>query len=115
MERTPEEIKEYQKQLGRVLNRLEQTVQAEQQKIRLGAIREGYLAAARTPRALNEVRAMLLEGFTVYAEGPGFFGKKMEPLEAGAGSYEVEIEIKEAKAQTNSARTGRPDEALSQV
>ena len=42
----------------------------------------------------NEVRVMLLEGFTVYAEGPGFFGKKMEPLEAGAGSYEVEIEVK---------------------
>ncbi len=93
LECTPEEIKEYKDQLGRTLDRLEQTVQVEQLKIRLGAIREDW-RAARTPRALNEVRAMLLEGFTVYAEGPGFFSKKMEPLEAGAGSYEVEIEVK---------------------
>ena len=46
---------------------------------------------ATTVSDLNEIRSLLVKGFSGYAGGRKFFGEKLMPITASSGSYKVLI------------------------
>lgn len=89
---TEEKVAQQKVRLGKVINKLEEDLQNQQQLEQLQQIKMQYNASTDA-RSLNEVRSLLVKAFAGYAGGQAFFGSKLQSMSAPAGRYKVSISL----------------------
>jgi len=85
-------LQDFKTKLGEVIVSLQERVEAPDLRSLLNEL-ERDRQAAEDVETLNALRSTLVDSYAAYAPGRPFFGKKLFPVDAAAGSYKVTIAV----------------------